>query len=276
MKVVPIEGGLGAQIFGVMLYEYLRRSNEDVRCDITYFSRLPKIANPGEGISIFPWELDYYNLSKSMYLNPPPKINLIRKKLKFFSPNFLIDGSRQRFDLLLSAWKNDWADFFPIKREHAEEASRLVSGGSPTVVVHLRRGDYLNVASHVVSDENVMAVIRKVSHLGIRRVLFVSDSEVPIDYFKSNLPEINEWEVLVSKDIFLTHAVMRVSKFLITSNSQFSLSAALLNRQAVVFMPKKWFSDQKKVIFRSFRSKYTNYQNDKMSELFSWGLMDYE
>lgn len=245
MKIIPIEGGLGAQIFGVMLFKYVSEQiSQDVLADVSYFKRAPKLAKLGEGISIFEWGLDYYGINKNDYEHDlPVKPSFIKRKLGIGSNvEVLTDGTVERNDFLYKSFRVSYEKEFPIRDDHMVLAKKLVGGGLPTTVVHLRRGDYLNVASHLVTDLHVVQIIKKLSTLGIRKILFVSDAEVPLSIYKEKVPEIKEWDSIVKGDIYLTHAVMRLARCLVISNSQFSLSAAVLNKDATCFMPKKWFS----------------------------------
>jgi hypothetical protein len=246
--VVPICGGLGAQIFGVMLVEHLRRTHtpEAVFADSSYFAQQHRRASRGEGVSVFAWELDYYGLPRDRYVSNPPRapMRLIRG-LGLSNVMRLEEGSLARQRLVRAALESrpDWPEVFPVSPEHrlmAEEM--LASDEAATAVVHLRRGDYLNVASHVVSDEAVLPVVAKLNRHGVRRFLFLSDGEIDLDLFRRHLETGTKVAVLPPGDSVGGHAVMRLAKWLITSNSQFSLSAALLNRSGLCLMPRTWYA----------------------------------
>jgi hypothetical protein len=249
MKIVPIEGGLGAQIFGVMLYEFLKKTEHDpVLADVRYFDSAPRQAEKGEGINIYAWDLDYYNISIQSYRHELPRLpGLIRRKLfnkyfRFGAPTILLDGTAERLNYLEKAWSCDWEHLFPIQEENRKTASRILQSPMRTTVVHLRRGDYLNVASHVVTDAYVVPLLTRLVNLGIKRIVFLSDSEIPIEFYTNAIPGIDEIIQISSEDVFLSHALLRLASCVVISNSQFSLSAAVLNRQATIFSPRKWFS----------------------------------
>lgn len=98
----------------------------------------------------------------------------------------------------------------------------------------------MNVASHLVSDSDVAPLLIKLVRVGIRRFLFASDGPVPFEFFKERVPGVSAWGEIPSEDKFLAHAIMRNADCLVISNSQFSLSAAVLNDQGMVFIPRVW------------------------------------
>lgn len=252
IKVIPIEGGLGAQIFGAMLYDHLREfdPSDSVFADLTYFERTSFVAGDNEGISIFKWDLDYYGISKNVFnIEIPKKPNFLQRHLfGQVKPVYLFDGTIERTKLLGEVWNKNWDSRFPILSSDVDKASEILGDDLTTVVVHLRRGDYLNVASHVVSDECVLNLLKKISHFDIRKVIFLSDSPVDLTYYEKHLPSIKKFETFISENIFLTHALLRLGRIVVTSNSQFSLSAAILNKSGLVFMPRKWYSGSAEII----------------------------
>jgi hypothetical protein len=246
--IVPIGGGLGAQIFGVLLVEFLRQrfTPETVFPDSSYFSQQPRNASGGEGISIFRWEMDYYNLPRQRYASAPPKAPMqLLRRLGLSRLVHLEDGTVARQRLIREALESGiaWDELFPISPEHRAKAEGvLVPDDTSTAVVHLRRGDYLNVASHVVNDEAVIPVMAKLNRLGVRRFVLLSDGEIRRDFFSARLESGTDLVVFPPDDTLGAHALMRLAKWLITSNSQFSLSAALLNQSGLCVMPRVWYS----------------------------------
>jgi len=245
VKIVPFCGGLGAQIFAAVVVEHLRGEEglHNVLGDTSYFLQTPKPAKRGESINIYAWELDYYGIPVSRYDDSNPQdASWLQRKLGKGAHRRLEDGSPERFRVLREALKKNWSDAFPIQAAHGRESRRLLEEGNlPTAVVHLRRGDYWNVALHLVTDSDVFPLLNKLVRLGIRRFLFASDDPVPLDYFTQRVPGVSAWGEIPSEDKFLAHAVMRNAGCLVISNSQFSLSAAMLNGQGMVFMPRVWY-----------------------------------
>jgi hypothetical protein len=119
----------------------------------------------------------------------------------------------------------------------------LGDGGDKYLCIHIRRGDYLNVASHLISDDAFVRLAKRFVDL-MNHAVIVSDSVVT-DGLRARLSglfakttflnHINEYE---------THCVMRGAHILIGSNSQFSLIAAILNTKGLVLLPRTWFGDE--------------------------------
>ena len=112
-----------------------------------------------------------------------------------------------------------------------------------TVVLHLRRGDYLNVATHLISCEEVLKTCQKLKK-SLKILLFFQNSK------KCD----NESFIIELKKIFLnvkwmdeidnvnTHKIMTQANFLLCSNSQFSTTAAYLG-EGFSIIPQKYSSD---------------------------------
>lgn len=247
--VVPIGGGLGAQILGVALIDFLRDSSRKSNTaepfiDLSYFSISPSTFS---GLSIYGWQLGYYGIQKREFeAVPHPRKPKWIHKLSGSAPQWLHDGSLERQELLMTALSLTRPQIFsrfPISEPDLKKTADLLSDLGPDhCVVHLRRGDYLNVASHIVADQDLLPVLRGLIQIGVNSLLFISDGEVNLDFFRRHLPSTIRQECVVGGDLYLSHALMRRAKVLITSNSQFSLSAALLNDQGFRLMPKVWFS----------------------------------
>jgi Glycosyl transferase family 11 len=127
---------------------------------------------------------------------------------------------------------------------HQANVAHLLGGGRDKYLcIHIRRGDYLNVASHLISDDAFVRLAKRFVDL-MNHAVIVSDSVVTDDlrarlsslFAKTTfLDHINEYE---------THCVMRGAHILIGSNSQFSLIAAILNTKGLVLLPRTWFGDE--------------------------------
>ena len=244
-KIIPIEGGLGAQILTYMIINDLREKGIPFKVDLRYFQNVPKIAKDGEGVSIFKWELDYFGISFDDLKNAS-KINLIDKIQKKLIPNVHIkDGGVYKIRCLREAMLNaNWKLLFPIQTKDEIKAKEII-GEESHIAVHIRKGDFLNVASHVTSEDMIIRLLKKFRGCNINKLIIITDGEVDLKNFQNELTFIKKF--VIQKNIYnlLSHAIMRKASILITSNSQFSLTAGLLNESGVVITPKKWFSSPK-------------------------------
>ena len=121
--------------------------------------------------------------------------------------------------------------------------AQLASQVTDAAVIHLRRGDYLNVASHIVDDKVVGRLLSPLAEL-VRDVVLVSDGPISGELLSltsglfegvrdaSDLP----WDQ--------AHTAMRMARVLVTSNSQFSLAAGLLREHGLTITPAKWWGPE--------------------------------
>lgn len=113
--------------------------------------------------------------------------------------------------------------------------------------VHIRRGDYLNVASHLVKDFEFVDLAKQFSGL-VKNIAVVSDSPIDETIRIAIAEGFEQAKFFDDIDAFSAHLIMRRSRILICSNSQFSLVSALLSSSALVVLPKQWFGDKDRAI----------------------------
>lgn len=246
---LPMEGGLGAQLLTVILADHLQELGHRVVYDLSYFMQAPTDSTPAEGVSIWRFALDYYHIPLDSLPQPqrPAAVSFVKwLTRKHLSNRYLYDGLRPRFTLLrdaladLQRQKRAAADRLPVSGDTRRKLEALTGGVDRFAAIHLRRGDYFNVASHIVGEEEVVALLHQLDALP--EVVFItSDGDVNKAFWEGTLPGV-EIRVLTSDDLFLSHALMRTASLLVTSNSQFSYSAALLNERtgARICVPGNW------------------------------------
>ena len=112
------------------------------------------------------------------------------------------------------------------------------------VCIHVRRGDYLNVSSYIVPEAFFELISQKFKGITESIIVF-TDGELNQSF--TRILNNNFSKVLLFEnsclDPFTTHTIMRHSKVLICSNSQFSFTAGVLNDNLVI-MPKIWFGKE--------------------------------
>jgi len=239
LVVVTFTGGMGAQIISAAIYFLLRSEGQTVYADLSYFDipeRVATIGNPGE-ISHWPWQLEQFGLTSVSFE--------IASDLAKHNVEIVKDGP-QKIVLGLKALRQ------PEVQKHfaiASSVDDILPAGfsSGYLCIHIRRGDYVNVASHLITDIEFIELASKFAGL-VKNIVVVSDS--PIDKSFRHTIALG-FERVVFKDnidAFTTHRIMRNARILICSNSQFSLIAALLNPQALVVLPKQWFGQNDRAI----------------------------
>ncbi len=239
--IIEISGGLGAQIFCYALKLKYELLGYEVYCDISYFNKTPLNANFGGGVSIFPWALDYYGykISELKILNINQIKKVVQKKFNIYKDLYL-DGSYQTSCVAYDALSTIDSKYFQIKEDDLEETNKILGNKSETGIVHIRRGDYLNVASRLVSDDSYISGCNLLSKMNCKRIILVSDDPINLNFYRDNINSNIFVEKYESNNIYLTHAIIRSASYVITANSQFSMSSALLNKKAIIITPRFW------------------------------------
>ena len=242
-ETIYFEGGLGSQILS-----YIDFANNPRRVDLSYF-RFPPVAD-NAGPDIWQWELHRYGIKLddfSEYENSKPFNPWITRR-----PSTLEYSSRvQRRSSIekLKPHKNI-QEHFPINTPALIKAlEEFEIELDRTVSIHIRRGDYVRVASRLVEYREYENVLKSISLQPNYKLLFLSDSELPSEvkeYFKKVFAD-RKVEFFSENDIstHLTHDLMRMSKVLITANSTFSISAGLLSdANSLVLSPIEFFGGE--------------------------------
>jgi len=233
--VVTFTGGMGAQIISAAIYFLLKQEGRKVFADMSYFEKSAHIATEGTAgdISHWDWQLHSFSLFPESF-DAMQKLHRSRYKI--------IKDGENKSSLGIKALSNE-----SIRQKFTDKESMkdiLPERFLPNYLcIHVRRGDYVNVASYLVDDEDFLELANKISGL-VDSVVIVSDSMIP-DAFREQICGVFKNALFLDNvDAVTTHRVMRNARVLICSNSQFSLVAALLNRRALVFLPKKWFGNK--------------------------------
>jgi hypothetical protein len=231
-QVITFTGGMGAQIVSAAIYFSLKAKDQAVTADLSYFDQpahLAVVGNSGD-CSHWPWQLHHFGIYPEAF---EAAITLNPKKIDLIS-----DGAL-KLKLGISALRNPQIKAkFPISHLSVDllSAEFLES----YLCIHIRRGDYVNVASHLVQDEQFLSIGKIFSGI-FRNVVIVSDSPIP-EEFRLAISNLYTQAVFLDQiDAFVSHQIMRNAKALICSNSQFSLIAALMNEKGLVILPRQWF-----------------------------------
>jgi hypothetical protein len=238
--VITFTGGLGAQILSAAIYFHLRQEGGKVYADLDYFKQPGKIATPGNK-----GEISHWNYELGEYGLPLEGFSTRKSEKSFFKrdKSFVVSDGEEKVKLAIQALRQpEVRKLFPIKHSVTEECHRI-SGENDYLCIHIRRGDYVNVASHLVDDMDFINLAKTISNF-VSAVVVISDSEVS-DLISEGLRRLfTHCSFVIGGNPHIAHALIRQAKYLICSNSQFSLSAALLNQVGQqIFLPTKWFGD---------------------------------
>jgi Glycosyl transferase family 11 len=232
--LVTFTGGMGAQIISAAIYFAMKLAGEPVYADLSYFDISESIATAGQAgeTSHWPWQLSDFGLFPETF----DTLGKIDKRC-----TILNDGAT-KLDIGLNALSRaDVQRVFNVP-EGIDDLLDVGGGKDSFLCMHVRRGDYLNVASYLVADEEFLNLSRKFTGL-VNSAVVLSDS--PIDqHFRTVVASyFEEVHFLDSTDAYQAHRIMRAARILICSNSQFSLTAAALNVGALAIIPRQWFGD---------------------------------
>lgn len=212
--VVTFTGGMGAQIISAAIYFSIRSAGRPVYADLSYFDKPENVAiagKPGD-CSHWSWALEPFGLSLASFDVSP---GLTKR-----NADILQDGPRKlEFGLKALAEPRVQKSFGIPVGTNDVLPGQFADG---FLCIHVRRGDYVNVASHLVADSEFIGLAGKISGL-VNNIAVLSDS--PIDQnFRNALPSyFKEASFLDNTDAYTAHRIMRNARILICSNSQFSL-----------------------------------------------------
>jgi len=232
---MSITGGLGAQILGYGLFKYFKKKNLPVSLDLSYFeTKLQRAGQNRSGLSYWSWELDTYGVNYQF---------LRDKYASNYNGPYLKDGNL-KLKYILHAFQNmNLKKYFNLLNNDklTKKFRQSILQGKPYLCVHARRGDYLNVASHLISESELESIALKFKKI-FPQVVIMSDTIVKNSEYKKLREYYGNCFHIIDRDPNpkFSHSIMRNSSMLICSNSQFSLSAGLLSN-GIQLVPKKWF-----------------------------------
>jgi len=238
--VVSFTGGMGAQIISAAIYFDLQNQGYDVYADFRYFEEKPSI-HPK--YSLWDWQLDCFGLNEEHFKRY--KI----QDFKLITAMYIKDGAIKAKLSSEAMRKSDILNIFRnYTRSFQYRLTELFSGdprlSAPYVCVHVRRGDYLNVASYLVPEELFLNMLQQVRMLASTLVV-ISDSPLS-EKFKEITNRDYDSTIFYdsgSLDFALSHYVMTSAHILICSNSQFSWTAGKLTK-GLVLIPRRWFGER--------------------------------
>lgn len=232
MTVVVFAGGMGTQIIQAAVYFSLRQAGEPVRADLRYFdteARMAQVGEKGRATHWF-WQLDPYGLTRDEFEQANADDLL---------EGYLLKDGPEMVTLGLTALKDPGIrQYFSPRDLNGLHIPPFAS--EHYLCIHVRRGDYVNVASHLVTDEEFLNLGRKFSGL-VRHAALLSDSPFSAAFKTQMDAMFQSVSYLDQLDPYSSHWLMRQARVLVCSNSTYSLTAAMLNPQALVVMPKRWF-----------------------------------
>lgn len=262
-QTIYFEGGLGSQLFSYL--EFLNqledfesgRSPYKPRCNLDYFDS--QIGFLEGGLRIGPWLLDAYNVSldslKAYESSLRERRGRIRAPLEIIfekrgGANFLYKLCQKHSGSLKS---NRDISSFVFNEMQLEIDEVLCQSQFNCCTIHIRRGDFLNVASKIIDESDYLELLRKIRISLPKFIVIFSDSKLDENLKHSMIKELPDHSIIFCDgsqyDLVAVHDFMRRSKILITGNSMFSLSAGMLApRDSLVFIPISFYHDQPSIV----------------------------
>ena len=237
--IVSFTGGMGAQIISAAIYFDLQNQGYDVFADFRYFEEKPSTQPK---YSLWDWQLACFGLNEEHFKRY--KIQdfklIIAMYIKDGAVKAKLSSEAMRKSDILNIFRN-YTHSFQYRLTELFSSDPRLSG--PYVCVHVRRGDYLNVASYLVPEELFLNMLHRVRRLASTLVV-ISDSPLS-ENFKKITKRNYDSTIFYdsgSLDFALSHYVMTSAQILICSNSQFSWTAGKLAR-GLVLIPRRWFGE---------------------------------
>jgi Glycosyl transferase family 11 len=265
MIVVKIQGGLGNQLFQYAFGKALAdKYHDEVQFDLTTYQGK---SHRGLGLTEFGLEIKeispdalakFFNL-KTRALN---KLGgKLGKQRTYFEKGFNyypIEHNNKANIYYLGYWHSP--KYFEninvvLKKELLLPDSKLPAqyldeiNNKPTVAIHIRKGDYLEVGNaKVYVDQPLEYYVQAVKHMenlasGCQYLVFSDD----MDWVTANLNLPVKWQPVIDSTCSDVQVLMLMSKcrHQIIANSTYSWWAAWLNPNEGkhIIAPQKWFAD---------------------------------
>jgi hypothetical protein len=255
--IVYFDGGLGSQIMSYMQLLIFEKNKIDFSVNIDFFTRSESDQIFKEENTYRKWQLAYFSIELNRFQNVIKTKNIFthnpKKKAKQFSKFIALKD------------KYNFTKYFPIADNTISNIKNTgININEDYTAIHVRRGDFIKFSSLVITDDNFIDFISTVKPILNNNIYIISDSFLSDDFLSkiNNLLFGYEIKILTGGDEVEIHAIMRLSKVLITSNSMYSLSAALLQKNnSISIVPKKFFGSKE------------YYYNKAFSTIFDWGIL---
>lgn len=228
--IVRIDGGLGSQMIGWMLYIIRSECDPSTKPDVSYFEPIRKFRFRGNQPPQRSWELHRYGIDFSSVSQNGRRASIFQRSYERAARH-----NRKHYQAIVT---RDWKRVFPLVPEamvYLETTMKLTE--TSYAAVHIRRGDFLTFSSKVVDLTTVLHLCTSIRLMLPRILVFLSDDPFSFDETQKirNALPANEVRFLDHADPHVCHGVMRMADLLVTSNSTFSWSAALMRTKSDSF-----------------------------------------
>jgi hypothetical protein len=230
--VVVFAGGMGTQIISAAVYFSMKRAGRAVFADVSYFNNPQRLAQAGNAgqLTHWGWQLDAFGMPRESF---ETRSDLTRK-----NADLLFDGP-EKLELSFQALAHaEIRDLFRIPTDSSDILPAEFPG--KFLCMHVRRGDYVNVASHLIADAEFLELAKRFAALS-EGIVVISDSPIEVEFRAAISSHYRHSMFLDGIDAFAAHRIMRSAGILICSNSTFSLTAAALSPDILTVVPRQWY-----------------------------------
>ena len=236
---VYFEGGLGSQILAYIHYRDIELKYENkVHADFSYFNEIKTDTHIQGSSTLWTYKLGKYGINVSDF-------PLKKKKNKFLiKPKFLPLDFNESTKNIINEIKSEFKINHSALYKYLNQLG--INSSDEYCCIHIRQGDYIAVASHLVASNQILNLVNKIQAFIPNKIFLVSDGEIDseiLEYFKNTFPNKKVFKPLNNEDPYLLHDLMRNSRILVTANSTFSFSAALLSSEnTIAFIPQVFYA----------------------------------
>lgn len=208
---------------GKYLFSKSQDGGEWILPEVSYFME-PNTYKNHPGLQFWPWSLGRYGFDlseiddRSLVWHPPKNVK---------KPNLLLNEDELHF-----GWLRSNAHLFAIEKEYISDVKSRFEIDDFFNVIHIRRGDYVRIDSQLINHDSYLNLIDKIQDLLCPLTLIISDDGLVPEQQEKYSDKLNGRVVFLSEAELpsgVAHDLMRVANVLVTANSTFSYSAAILN-----------------------------------------------
>lgn len=248
--IVDVKGGLGNQLFTISFAQYLKNNDYKVFVDTSFYNSSHD----------YPRKL-YIDIEKFGFNRINLKSDKIFKLIKTRYEE--VENLTNLNTKILNRFKGYYQDTaFLDKKYLIDKLSLQNKKSEESVMVHIRRGDYIGLNEDLKLEYYSTAINKLVKKLGGCEItIFTDDHSLKIEDFKN----FNVTRLLNDKndDVLETFKKMTQFQNFIISNSTFSFLAAFLGQEknSTIYYPYPWMRNSN-VQIKNFPKEWTQLTNN--------------
>jgi len=227
--IVDIKGGLGNQLFTISFAQYLKNNDYKVFVDTSFYNSSHD----------YPREL-YIDIEKFGFRKINFKSDKIFKLIKTRYDE--VENLTNLDTKIFNRFKGYYQDTAFLDKEYLKDKLSLQNKkNEESVMVHLRRGDYIGLNEELKLEYYSTAIKKLEKKLGSREItIFTDDHSLKLEDFNNfNVTKLFNDK---NEDVLETFKIMTQFQNFIISNSTFSFLAAFIGQEksSTIYYPYPW------------------------------------